>query len=81
MFDWVVPTLILVASALVLNEIRVSWLLRKGRKKHLYEQLEKTINNMADETHNIYETLPALGETVEKRRETNASDRPASRIR
>jgi hypothetical protein len=75
-FDWLVPTLIFVASILVFNEVYVAWLMRKREKRHLYEKLQETVNRMADDSQKTYNDLKTIERHTEEQRKTTPHDEP-----
>ncbi len=79
MLDWIIITLALVSLIPLLTEFRVRWFSRKRKDPHIYEQLAKTVNRIANDAHKD-EELSAVRKRLKKFSGTGQSDKRISRI-
>ena len=63
MFDWIIPTLVVVSFLLVLAEVWVRWFSWKKKEPHIYEQLSKTVSRIEDDAHEDEEVLASKHRT------------------
>jgi len=68
--DWIIPTFVVFFLILVLTEVWVRWLSWKRKEPHIYEQLAKTVNAIADDAHEDKE-VSAVKNRIEKLEKIN----------